>query len=266
MNIFKKLFIAFTTVIFMSLFAAASVSAAASDEKALSPAESAPYIILMGIDADKALWEQKEENSQEFSSDSEITLSYSFQTGGSVINKLVLDTNLPASQFPNALININKITLTTASNGTFDIPYNSSKAVLTQNANKCVRLNILYPFGQPTASAIDTSLPASASIGDSLAISFLISGISSSAAGNPVTTTTSADLSEAITTTTTITSFTQADIVQSGNTINSSYSYDTSTGTVSQTADPGIVTIAVTGAAAAALSVGAFTMRKKKKK
>lgn len=265
MNIFKKLFIAFTTVIFMSLFAAASVSAAASDEKALSPAESAPYIILMGIDADKALWEQKEENSQEFSSDSEITLSYSFQTGGSVINKLVLDTNLPASQFPNALININKITLTTASNGTFDIPYNSSKAVLTQNANKCVRLNILYPFGQPTASAIDTSLPASASIGDSLAISFSISGISSSVAGNPVTTTTATDLPLSITTTAT-TSFTQADIVQSGNTINPSYSYDSSTGTVSQTADPGIVTIAVTGAAAAALSVGAFTMRKKKKK
>lgn len=264
MNIFKKLFIAFTVVIFMSLFAAASVSAAASDEKALSPAESAPYTILMGIDADKALWEQKEENSQEFSSDSEITLSYSFQTGGSVINKLVLDTNLPASQFPNALININKITLTTASNGTFDIPYNSSKAVLTQNANKCVRLNILYPFGQPTASAIDTSLPASASIGDSLAISFSISGISSSVAGNPVTTTTSTDLPASTTTTTT--SFTQANIVQSGNTINPSYSYDTSTGTVSQTADPGIVTIAVTGAAAAALSVGAFTMRKKKKK
>lgn len=243
MNIIKRICIAFTAAVSIGVLAASSITASAA-EKSLSPVYSAPYTVLMGINADKELWDQRNDNSEAISYDGDYSVSYDFITGASSITTLVLDTNIDSASIPNAKITVNKIYIEKSDGYSVEVPFDSTKAIQTKNANGCHRLNILYNFGPDAAKAIDTNLPETATIYDKLAIDFTISGVAEA----PITTTsaiTTADIFPA----TTIETVTTGAV----------------TNTVSQTADPGVIAIVVAGTAAAALAAASVTARKKRK-
>lgn len=248
MNIFKKTLITLTVAASMSAFTVVPFSAYAA-EKILTPAENAPYTILMGINADKELWEQKDGNYKTFSEDGDFILYYTFLTGGSSINELILETDLKAEQFPNAKITIDKITVVDSVGLSTDVPYDASKAVQSVTSSGTITLRVLTAFS-PAAGAISNSLPVSAAAGDNLMVTVSVSGVSS----NSGTDTSVPNDSSSIVTT--VNSETESTVQNDTNSI---------TGTVAQTADPGLTAIAVTGVAAVSLAAVALTMRKKKK-
>lgn len=250
MNIFKKTLITLTAAASMSIFTVVPFSAYAA-EKTLTPAENAPYTILMGVNADKEVWEQQDENYKTFSADGDFNLCYTFQTGGSTINELIVETDLKAEQFPNAKITVNRIAVIEQSGVATDVPYDASKAVQSVTANGTISLRILTAFS-PAANAISNSLPINAVANDTLLVNATVSGISSA----PETTTAAIQDNNNIVTTAAGASWGSVEVVT---TVNSA------TGTVAQTADPGLTAIAVAGGAAVSLAVVALTMRKKKK-
>lgn len=246
MNIFKKTLITLTVVASMSAFAVAPFSAYAA-EKILTPAENAPYTILMGINADKNVWEQQDQNYKTFSNDGDFDLYYTFQTGGSSISELILETDLKAEQFPNAKISVNRISIVASSGVVTEVQYDASKAIQYVTTNGTITLRILTAFS-PAANAISNNLPVSAASGDNLLMNVNVSGLSSNA-DNTGTDTLFQDNSN--NTVTTVNSTVE--------TVNSTV------GTVAQTADPGLTAIAVIGGAAVSLAAVALTIRKKKK-
>lgn len=243
MNIIKRICIAFTAAVSIGVLAASSITVSAA-EKSLSPVYAAPYTVMMGINADKELWDQRNDNAEAISYDGDYSVSYDFQTGASSITTLVLDTNMDAASMPDAKITVNKIYIQKSDGYSVEIPFDASKAVQTKNANGCHRLNILYNFGPDAAKAIETSFPETATIYDKLAIDFTISGV----ADAPITTTAAITTAEVVPATTVETAAT-----------------GTVTNTVSQTADPGVVAIVVAGTAAAALAAASLTARRKRK-
>ncbi len=244
MNIIKRICIAFTAAVSIGVLAASSLTASAA-EKSLSPVYSAPYTVLMGINADKELWDQKNDNSEAISYDGDYSVSYDFQTGASSITTLVLDTNIDSASIPDAKITVNSIYIEKSEGYNVDVPFDASKAIQTKNANGCHRLNILYNFGPDAAKAIATNFPETATMYDKLVIDFSISGVASA----PVTTTTEITTAE----------------VFPATTVGTQVVTGTVTNTVSQTADPGVIAIVAAGTAAAALAAAAFTARRKRK-
>ncbi len=240
MNIIKKICIIFTVMLSITVFSAASITASA-DEKALSPADTAPYTVMMCINADKELWEQKNDNAEAVSFDGDYSVAYDFQTGASSITALVLDTNIDAASMPGVVITVNRIYIDKSDGSSAEVPYDASKAVQTKNKNGCHRLNILYSFGTDAAKAIDTNFPEKATMYDKLVIDFTISGIAASPDNAAVTTAADGADTDAV----------------SGTAVE--------TASVSQTADTGVAAIAVTGAAAVSLAAAAVTVKKKRK-
>ncbi|MGN0631322.1 MAG: hypothetical protein ACI4JN_08360 [Ruminococcus sp.] len=269
MKIFRKLFAAFTAAFITAAIAVPCFSASAA-EKSLTAANNAPYTVLMGLKSDCVnnqdgeLWDQKGSNFQTISADGDYKVSYTIeknQGSGKNIYTLALDTNMKKDSLPGVAITVNSISLIKASDGTIvSIPYNGASAVQTVNTNGCHRLNILYSYGTTPAKAIDSVMPDFAK-GDELAVTFNISGLAPAVSTEFTPDTTTADTSSGGSfggMTSFTTTVTGASIGGAGNT-------NSSVGTVAQTADPGVVAVVVTGGAAAALALGAFTIRRKKK-
>lgn len=271
MKIFRKLFAAFTAAFITAAIAVPCFSASAA-EKSLTAANNAPYTVLMGIKSDCVnnqdgeLWDQKGSNFQTVSADGDYKVSYAIeknQGSGKNIYTLALDTNMKKDSLPNVAITVNSISLIKASDGTIiSIPYNGASAVQTVNTNGCHRLNILYAYGTTPAKAIDSVMPDFAK-GDELAVTFNISGLAPAVSTEFTPETTTSDTSSGgsfggMTSYTTAVTGASVGGIGNANTNNS-------TGTVAQTADPGVIAVVVTGAAAAALALGAFTVRRKKK-
>lgn len=261
MNIFKKLFAAFTAA-FITVSLAVPCLTASAAEKALTPAVNAPYTLLMGIKADCVnnkegeLWDQEGKNFQTVSADGDYKVGYVIdknQGSSKNIYTLALDTNMKKDSLPGINITVNSVSLVKGIDGTIvDIPYNAANAVQTVNTNGCYRINILYNYGQTPAKAIDSVMPDFAK-GDELTITFNISGL---APAQSTTVSSTTGVSSTNTSGSGSTTFTTTTGTATGG---------ATTGTVAQTADPGVVAIVITGTAAAALAVGAFTLRRKRK-
>lgn len=264
MKIFRKLLAAFTAAFVAAVLAVPCFSVSAA-EKSLTPANNAPYTVLMGIKADcvnnqdKELWDQSGQNFQTVSADGDYKVSFVIdrnQGSSKNIYTLALDTNMKKDTLPNVVISVNSVSLVKASDGTIvSMPYDATKAVQTTNTNGCHRLNILYSYGTTPAKAIDPEMPDFAK-GDELAVTFNISGLAPAQQAGTSDTSASSDTGSGNVTGTTSFTTTVGGYTAGGG---------TTTGTVSQTADPGVVAIIVTGTAAVALAAGAYTLRRKKK-
>lgn len=266
MKTLKKVFAAFTAAFVTAVLAVPGLSAFAA-EKSLTPANAAPYTVLMGIKADcvntqgNELWDQSGTNFQTITTDGDYKVSYVIerdQGSAKNINTLVLDTNMSKTSLPNVVITVNSVSLVKGNDGTIvSMPCDSTKAVQTTNANDCHRLNILYSYGTTPAKAIDPEMPDFAKT-DELTVTFNISGLAPAQPGGNTDTTTVSSNTDPFSTSTTTTTAAVAYTSNAGASVNG-------TGTVAQTADFGVAVIVVSGAAAAALAIGAVTLRKKKK-
>lgn len=256
---------------------------------------------------------EKEKNSKgiscadaTFTGNGTYTVSVTVANGSDTIEQLMLETDINSYAFApkeaetvkgtlptgcTVSIVINSITVKQASGSSYPIPYNgASKGALCQGDNdSSIRVNILNAQTTPKVSDISNDLSGLGGLagGDTVEVSFTVSGLDAGGnGGEETTTTTTTDENggggETTTTaagsTTTTTANGESD--SSGNSGSSGSSGNSSSGsssgnrsgnksgnnsTASQTGDVGIVAVVIGSVAAAALGAGAYTVTRRKK-
>lgn len=259
---------------------------------------------------------EKEKNSKgiscadaTFTGNGTYTVSVTVANGSDTIEQLMLETDINSYAFApkeaetvkgtlptgcTVSIVINSITVKQTSGSGYSIPYNgASKGALCQGDNdSSIRVNILNAQTTPKVSDISNDLSELGGLagGDTVEVSFTVSGLDADGnGGEETTTTTTTDENggggETTTTaagsTTTTTANGESDSSgNSGNSGSSGSSGNSSSGsssgnrsgnksgnnsTVSQTGDFGIAAVVIGGVAAAALGAGAYTVTRRKK-
>lgn len=256
---------------------------------------------------------EKEKNSKgiscadaTFTGNGTYTVSVTVANGSDTIEQLMLETDIDSYAFApkeaetvkgtlptgcTVSIVINSITVKQTSGSGYSIPYNgASKGALCQGDNdSSIRVNILNAQTTPKVSDISNDLSGLGGLagGDTVEVSFTVSGLDAGGnGGEETTTTTTTDENggggETTTTaagsTTTTTANGESD--SSGNSGSSGSSGNSSSGsssgnrsgnksgnnsTASQTGDVGIVAVVIGSVAAAALGAGAYTVTRRKK-
>lgn len=256
---------------------------------------------------------EKEKNSKgiscadaTFTGNGTYTVSVTVANGSDTIEQLMLETDINSYAFApkeaetvkgtlptgcTVSIVINSITVKQTSGSSYPIPYNgASKGALCQGDNdSSIRVNILNAQTTPKVSDISNDLSELGGLagGDTVEVSFTVSGLDADGnGGEETTTTTTTDENggggETTTTaagsTTTTTANGESD--SSGNSGSSGSSGNSSSGsssgnrsgnksgnnsTVSQTGDFGIAAVVIGSVAAAALGAGAYTVTRRKK-
>lgn len=237
-----------------------------------------------------------------FTGNGTYTVSVTVANGSDTIEQLMLETDINSYAFApkeaetvkgtlptgcTVSIVINSITVKQTSGSGYSIPYNgASKGALCQGDNgSSIRVNILNAQTTPKVSDISNDLRGLGGLagGDTVEVSFTVSGLDAGDnGGEETTTTTTTDENggggETTTTaagsTTTTTANGESD--SSGNSGNSGSSGNSSSGsssgnrsgnnsTASQTGDFGIAAVVIGSVAAAALGAGAYTVTRRKK-
>lgn len=241
-----------------------------------------------------------------FTGNGTYTVSVTVANGSDTIEQLMLETDIDSYAFApkeaetvkgtlptgcTVSIVINSITVKQTSGSGYSIPYNgASKGALCQGDNdSSIRVNILNAQTTPKVSDISNDLSGLGGLagGDTVEVSFTVSGLDAGGnGGEETTTTTTTDENggggETTTTaagsTTTTTANGESD--SSGNSGSSGSSGNSSSGsssgnrsgnksgnnsTASQTGDVGIVAVVIGSVAAAALGAGAYTVTRRKK-
>lgn len=235
-----------------------------------------------------------------------VTVANGSDTIENTIEQLMLETDINSYAFApkeaetvkgtlptgcTVSIVINSITVKKTSGSNYPIPYNgASKGALCQGDNgSSIRVNILNAQTTPKVSDISNDLSGLGGLagGDTVEVSFTVSGLDAGGnGGEETTTTTTTDENggggETTTTaagsTTTTTANGESD--SSGNSGSSGSSGNSSSGsssgnrsgnkssnnsTASQTGDFGIAAVVIGSVAAAALGAGAYTVTRRKK-
>lgn len=259
---------------------------------------------------------EKEKNSKgiscadaTFTGNGTYTVSVTVANGSDTIEQLMLETDINSYAFApkeaetvkgtlptgcTVSIVINSITVKQTSGSGYSIPYNgASKGALCQGDNdSSIRVNILNAQTTPKVSDISNDLSGLGGLagGDTVEVSFTVSGLDADGnGGEETTTTTTTDENggggETTTTaagsTTTTTANGESDSSgNSGNSGSSGSSGNSSSGsssgnrsgnksgnnsTASQTGDFGIAAVVIGSVAAAALGAGAYTVTRRKK-
>lgn len=256
---------------------------------------------------------EKEKNSKgiscadaTFTGNGTYTVSVTVANGSDTIEQLMLETDINSYAFApkeaetvkgtlptgcTVSIVINSITVKQTSGSGYSIPYNgASKGALCQGDNgSSIRVNILNAQTTPKVSDISNDLSELGGLagGDTVEVSFTVSGLDAGGnGGEETTTTTTTDENGGggETTTTaagsTTTTTANGESGSSGNSGSSGSSGNSSSGsssgnrsgnksgnnsTASQTGDFGIAAVVIGSVAAAALGAGAYTVTRRKK-
>lgn len=256
---------------------------------------------------------EKEKNSKgiscadaTFTGNGTYTVSVTVANGSDTIEQLMLETDINSYAFApkeaetvkgtlptgcTVSIVINSITVKQTSGSGYSIPYNgASKGALCQGDNdSSIRVNILNAQTTPKVSDISNDLRGLGGLagGDTVEVSFTVSGLDAGDnGGEETTTTTTTDENGGggETTTTaagsTTTTTANGESGSSGNSGSSGSSGNSSSGsssgnrsgnksgnnsTASQTGDFGIAAVVIGSVAAAALGAGAYTVTRRKK-
>lgn len=258
---------------------------------------------------------EKEKNSKgiscadaTFTGNGTYTVSVTVANGSDTIEQLMLETDINSYAFApkeaetvkgtlptgcTVSIVINSITVKQTSGSSYPIPYNgASKGALCQGDNgSSIRVNILNAQTTPKVSDISNDLSGLGGLagGDTVEVSFTVSGLDAGGNGGEETTTTTTTTTDenggggettttAAGSTTTTTANGESD--SSGNSGSSGSSGNSSSGsssgnrsgnksgnnsTASQTGDFGIAAVVIGSVAAAALGAGAYTVTRRKK-
>ncbi len=258
---------------------------------------------------------EKEKNSKgiscadaTFTGNGTYTVSVTVANGSDTIEQLMLETDINSYAFApkeaetvkgtlptgcTVSIVINSITVKQTSGSGYSIPYNgASKGALCQGDNgSSIRVNILNAQTTPKVSDISNDLSGLGGLagGDTVEVSFTVSGLDAGGNGGEETTTTTTTTTDenggggettttAAGSTTTTTANGESD--SSGNSGSSGSSGNSSSGsssgnrsgnksgnnsTASQTGDFGIAAVVIGSVAAAALGAGAYTVTRRKK-
>lgn len=262
---------------------------------------------------------EKEKNSKgiscadaTFTGNGTYTVSVTVANGSDTIEQLMLETDINSYAFApkeaetvkgtlptgcTVSIVINSITVKKTSGSNYPIPYNgASKGALCQGDNdSSIRVNILNAQTTPKVSDISNDLSKQGGLagGDTVEVSFTVSGLDAGGNGGEETTTTTTTTTDenggggettttAAGSTTTTTANGESD--SSGNSGSSGSSGNSSSGsssgnrfgnksgnksgnnsTASQTGDFGIAAVVIGSVAAAALGAGAYTVTRRKK-
>lgn len=262
---------------------------------------------------------EKEKNSKgiscadaTFTGNGTYTVSVTVANGSDTIEQLMLETDINSYAFApkeaetvkgtlptgcTVSIVINSITVKKTSGSNYPIPYNgASKGALCQGDNdSSIRVNILNAQTTPKVSDISNDLSKQGGLagGDTVEVSFTVSGLDAGGNGGEETTTTTTTTTDenggggettttAAGSTTTTTANGESD--SSGNSGSSGSSGNSSSGsssgnrsgnksgnksgnnsTASQTGDFGIAAVVIGSVAAAALGAGAYTITRRKK-
>ena len=258
---------------------------------------------------------EKEKNSKgiscadaTFTGNGTYTVSVTVANGSDTIEQLMLETDINSYAFApkeaetvkgtlptgcTVSIVINSITVKKTSGSNYPIPYNgASKGALCQGDNgSSIRVNILNAQTTPKVSDISNDLSGLGGLagGDTVEVSFTVSGLDAGGNGGEETTTTTTTTTDenggggettttAAGSTTTTTANGESD--SSGNSGSSGSSGNSSSGsssgnrsgnksgnnsTASQTGDFGIAAVVIGSVAAAALGAGAYTVTRRKK-
>lgn len=249
---------------------------------------------------------EKEKNSKgiscadaTFTGNGTYTVSVTVANGSDTIEQLMLETDINSYAFApkeaetvkgtlptgcTVSIVINSITVKQTSGSGYSIPYNgASKGALCQGDNdSSIRVNILNAQTTPKVSDISNDLSGLGGLagGDTVEVSFTVSGLDAGGnGGEETTTTTTTDENggggETTTTaagsTTTTTANGESDSSGSSGSSSGSSSGNRSgnksgnNSTASQTGDFGIAAVVIGSVAAAALGAGAYTVTRRKK-
>lgn len=249
---------------------------------------------------------EKEKNSKgiscadaTFTGNGTYTVSVTVANGSDTIEQLMLETDIDSYAFApkeaetvkgtlptgcTVSIVINSITVKQTSGSGYSIPYNgASKGALCQGDNdSSIRVNILNAQTTPKVSDISNDLSGLGGLagGDTVEVSFTVSGLDAGGnGGEETTTTTTTDENggggETTTTaagsTTTTTANGESDSSGSSGSSSGSSSGNRSgnksgnNSTASQTGDFGIAAVVIGSVAAAALGAGAYTVTRRKK-
>lgn len=254
---------------------------------------------------------EKEKNSKgiscadaTFTGNGTYTVSVTVANGSDTIEQLMLETDINSYAFApkeaetvkgtlptgcTVSIVINSITVKQTSGSGYSIPYNgASKGALCQGDNdSSIRVNILNAQTTPKVSDISNDLRGLGGLagGDTVEVSFTVSGLDAGDNGGEETTTTTDENGGGGETTTTAagsttTTTANGESGSSGNSGSSGSSGNSSSGsssgnrsgnksgnnsTASQTGDFGIAAVVIGSVAAAALGAGAYTVTRRKK-
>ena len=253
---------------------------------------------------------EKEKNSKgiscadaTFTGNGTYTVSVTVANGSDTIEQLMLETDINSYAFApkeaetvkgtlptgcTVSIVINSITVKKTSGSNYPIPYNgASKGALCQGDNdSSIRVNILNAQTTPKVSDISNDLSKQGGLagGDTVEVSFTVSGLDAGGNGGEETTTTTTTTTttdenggggETTTTaagsTTTTTANGESDSSGSSGSSSGSSSGNRSgnksgnNSTASQTGDFGIAAVVIGSVAAAALGAGAYTVTRRKK-
>lgn len=253
---------------------------------------------------------EKEKNSKgiscadaTFTGNGTYTVSVTVANGSDTIEQLMLETDINSYAFApkeaetvkgtlptgcTVSIVINSITVKQTSGSGYSIPYNgASKGALCQGDNdSSIRVNILNAQTTPKVSDISNDLRGLGGLagGDTVEVSFTVSGLDAGGNGGEETTTTTTTTTttdenggggETTTTaagsTTTTTANGESDSSGSSGSSSGSSSGNRSgnksgnNSTASQTGDFGIAAVVIGSVAAAALGAGAYTVTRRKK-
>lgn len=253
---------------------------------------------------------EKEKNSKgiscadaTFTGNGTYTVSVTVANGSDTIEQLMLETDINSYAFApkeaetvkgtlptgcTVSIVINSITVKQTSGSGYSIPYNgASKGALCQGDNdSSIRVNILNAQTTPKVSDISNDLSGLGGLagGDTVEVSFTVSGLDAGGNGGEETTTTTTTTTttdenggggETTTTaagsTTTTTANGESDSSGSSGSSSGSSSGNRSgnksgnNSTASQTGDFGIAAVVIGSVAAAALGAGAYTVTRRKK-
>lgn len=253
---------------------------------------------------------EKEKNSKgiscadaTFTGNGTYTVSVTVANGSDTIEQLMLETDINSYAFApkeaetvkgtlptgcTVSIVINSITVKQTSGSSYPIPYNgASKGALCQGDNgSSIRVNILNAQTTPKVSDISNDLSGLGGLagGDTVEVSFTVSGLDAGGNGGEETTTTTTTTTttdenggggETTTTaagsTTTTTANGESDSSGSSGSSSGSSSGNRSgnksgnNSTASQTGDFGIAAVVIGSVAAAALGAGAYTVTRRKK-
>lgn len=251
---------------------------------------------------------EKEKNSKgiscadaTFTGNGTYTVSVTVANGSDTIEQLMLETDINSYAFApkeaetvkgtlptgcTVSIVINSITVKQTSGSGYSIPYNgASKGALCQGDNdSSIRVNILNAQTTPKVSDISNDLSGLGGLagGDTVEVSFTVSGLDAGGNGGEETTTTTTTTTDenggggettttAAGSTTTTTANGESDSSGSSGSSSGSSSGNRSgnksgnNSTASQTGDFGIAAVVIGSVAAAALGAGAYTVTRRKK-
>lgn len=234
---------------------------------------------------------EKEKNSKgiscadaTFTGNGTYTVSVTVANGSDTIEQLMLETDINSYAFApkeaetvkgtlptgcTVSIVINSITVKQTSGSGYSIPYNgASKGALCQGDNdSSIRVNILNAQTTPKVSDISNDLRGLGGLagGDTVEVSFTVSGLDAGDNGGEETTTTTTANGESGSSGNSGSSGSSGNSSSGSSSGNRSGNKSGNNSTASQTGDFGIAAVVIGSVAAAALGAGAYTVTRRKK-